>query len=163
MYKAGKARAIGVSNYCESCLQPLLADESTPNPAVNQLQYHVGMGLDPEGIVSYLKANGIELQTYSPLAGGALVKNAVAKSIGAAHNKSAAQVALRWITQREHHVVTSASKKEYMLDDADTFDWDLSEGELAQLDALSCSTNPELCQEHSGTPSWGCTEYSVTV
>merc|ERR1712216_969985 len=75
MYKQGKARAIGVSNYCQSCLAPLIADKTTPVPAVNQLQFHVGMGPDPEGIVSYLRVHSIELQTYSPLAGGALVSN----------------------------------------------------------------------------------------
>jgi len=163
MYKRGKARAIGVSNYCQSCLEPLLADPSTPVPAVNQIQFHVGMGPDPQSLLSYMDAHGIALQTYSPLAGGALVHNEATTAIGAAHNKSAAQIALRWITQRQMQtapgpsIVTNAGKAAYLAEDADIFDWDLTEDEVARLDALTCSTNPELCQEHSGTPSWGCT------
>lgn len=161
MQKMGKAKAIGVSNFCQSCLEPLIAEDSLPNPSVNQLQYHIGMGPDFEGIVSYLAAHSIELQSYSPLASGELVHNNLTKSIGAAHNKSSAQVALRWITQRQHHFVTGASKSQYMMEDADTFEWDLTKGDLAQLDAISCNTNPELCTQHAGTPSWGCTQYSI--
>lgn len=158
MYHAGKARAIGVSNYCQSCLEPLIADESTPTPATDQLQFHAGMGPDPEALVSYLDAHGIALQAYSPLASGALVSNDVATAAGTAHGKSGAQAALRWITQRGASFVTSASSTKHLLDDADVFAWDLSDDEMAAFDALSCDTNPELCTQHSGTPSWGCTE-----
>ena len=66
---AGKARAIGVSNYCASCLEGLGA----PVPAVNQIQVHVGVGADPEGLLSYCKQKGIVVQAYSPLAHGAVV------------------------------------------------------------------------------------------
>jgi 2,5-diketo-D-gluconate reductase A len=158
MYKAGKARAIGVSNYCQSCLEPLIADESTPTPATDQLQFHDGMGQDPEALVSYHDAHGIALQAYSPLASGALVSNDVAVAAGTAHGKSGAQAALRWITQRGGSFVTSASNTKHLADDADVFDWDLSDDEMAAFDALTCDTNPELCTQHSGTPSWGCTE-----
>lgn len=162
MYKQGKARAIGVSNYCQSCLKPLIEDTSTPMPSVNQVQFHIGMGPDPESLLSFLDTHNITLQTYSPLASGALVSNSVTTEIGLAHNKSAAQVSLRWITQRgispSPGIVTSASKPKYLIQDADIFDWDLTADELERLDALTCDTNPELCQQHSGTPSWGCTE-----
>merc|ERR1711894_428121 len=158
MYRAGKARAIGVSNYCQSCLAPLIDDASTPVPMVNQLQFHVGMGPDPESLVSYLATHGIALQAYSPLASGELVKNADTTAVGKAHNKTAAQTALRWITQRAvsppPSFVTSASKAKYIAEDIDAFAWDLSPDEVTQLDALNCDTNPELCQQHSGTPSW---------
>merc|ERR1719414_2929450 len=84
----------------------------------------------------------------------------VTAEIGMAHNKSAAQVSLRWITQRgvlpSPSIVTSASNPKYLIQDADIFDWDLTTEEVARLDALTCDTNPELCQQHSGTPSWGC-------
>merc|ERR1712032_573438 len=161
MYKAGKAKAIGVSNYCQSCLEPLIADLDTPVPAVDQLQFHIGMGPDPEGLPSYLQEHGIELQAYSPLAIGSLVKNTDTVTIGSVHNRSGAQTALRWITQHGAHFVTSASSVKHLAEDADTFGWDLSDSELAQLDSLTCSSNPELCQEHSGTPSWGCTQYDL--
>lgn len=167
MHQAGKARAIGVSNYCQSCLQPLLEDAGTPAPAVNQLQFHVGMGPDPGGLVSFLDAHGIALQAYSPLAGGTLAQNSATVAAGAAHGKTGAQAALRCITQRAAgnttSFVTKASNAKHLVDDSDVFGWDLSAAEVQGLDALSCRTNPELCTEHAGTPSWGCTEAALAV
>jgi len=64
-YNAGGARAIGVSNYCPSCFE-CLADAET-FPMVNQLRFHIGMGPDPEGYVSYCKAHGCVMQVYGPL------------------------------------------------------------------------------------------------
>jgi len=163
MYKAGKARAIGVSNYCESCLEPILADRALVVPAVNQLQFHIGMGYDPEGITSYLSKHGIILQAYSPLASGALIDNVDTVRIGKAHGKNGAQVAYRWITQLGASLVTSASNSKHLAEDADVFEWNLTSSELQQLSALSCESNPELCQEHSGTPSWGCTQFQNAI
>merc|ERR1711871_426993 len=73
----GHIRAIGVSNFCQSCLECLLeADYLTHiRPAVNQLQWHVGMGSDPEGLMSYCAAKGVVVQAYSPLAAGAVVRD----------------------------------------------------------------------------------------
>jgi len=167
MYKAGKARAIGVSNYCQSCLQPLIDDADTPVPATDQVQFHVGMGPNPEGLADFLDEHGIVLQAYSPLASGALVKNNETVAAGAAHGKSGAQAALRWITQRAAgnttSIVTDAASAKHLADDKDIFDWDLSSVEVKALDALNCNTNPELCKEHSGTPSWGCTQAQLVV
>lgn len=159
MYHAGKARAIGVSNYCVSCFAPLL--DQGPVPAVNQMQFHAGMGPNPEEVVSYMAEHNIVLQAYSPLAQGALVSNTVTVAAGTSHNKTGAQVALRWITQHSANFVTSASNAKHLADDADVFDWNLTKDEMGKLDALSCQSNPELCKEHSGTPSWGCTELST--
>ena len=59
-YRAGKARAIGVSNYCPSCFECL--KEASTAPMVNQLQYHVGMGVDPDGQMSFCKQDGCIVQ-----------------------------------------------------------------------------------------------------
>lgn len=167
MYKAGKARAIGVSNYCQSCLLPIIEDADTPVPATDQLQFHVGMGPNPEGLVDFLNKHGIVLQAYSPLAQGALVKTKETVAAGATHGKTGAQVALRWITQlgagNTSSIVTNAASAKHLTDDMDIFNWDLSSAEVKTLDALSCTTNPELCKEHSGTPSWGCTQAQLVV
>jgi len=58
----GYTKALGVSNFCKSSIECLVAGNSTGDvlmPAVNQVQFHVGMGPDPEGIVSYCKSKGI--------------------------------------------------------------------------------------------------------
>ena len=145
--RAGKARAIGVSNYCASCLEGLGA----PVPAVNQIQVHVGTGADPEGLLSYCKQQGIAVQAYSPLAHGAVVSDPLCEEGGAAANRSAAQVGLRWVLDRAPSLVVKASKKEYLLDDLDVFGWALPPAAIAELDA---ATTPQGQQE--GRPSWGC-------
>jgi diketogulonate reductase-like aldo/keto reductase len=59
LYKAGKAKAIGVSNYCVSCFECLIGQPGvTVVPAVNQIQYHVGLGPDPAGILSFGQKHG---------------------------------------------------------------------------------------------------------
>ena len=69
-------------------------------PAVNQIQYHVGMGNDPQDIVSYCKERGVQIQAYSPLGGSGqseLITGDLVTQIGQAHDVSGVQVALRWI------------------------------------------------------------------
>merc|ERR1711990_981265 len=97
-YKAGKAKAIGVSNYCPSSLE-CIAQTATVTPQVNQVKFHVGMGTDPIGLKSYCDAHGIHMQAYSPLGNGGteLITGDLVKSVGANHNKTGAQVSLRWI------------------------------------------------------------------
>lgn len=68
-YKAKKARAIGVSNYCQSSFECILKTANV-TPAVNQIQFHVGMSPDPSGIKSYADQHKIVTQSYSPLGDG---------------------------------------------------------------------------------------------
>lgn len=68
-YKAGKAKAIGVSNYCSYSLDCIL-ETATVVPAVNQLKLHVGMGPDPAGLKTYGESKGIVHMAYSPLGSG---------------------------------------------------------------------------------------------
>ena len=100
-YSQGKARAIGVSNFCESCLKCLMSHPTSHVvPAVNQVQLHVGMGPNPEGLPSYCDNQGIVVQAYSPLASGMVVNDTDCAAVGAEHNKTAAQVGLAWILQQ---------------------------------------------------------------
>jgi len=154
----GKARAIGVSNYCQSCINCLLGkNASTPSgvevevPAVNQIQVHVGMGADPEGLLSYCRQAGIVVQAYSPLAAGAVVSDPLCATVGAGVNKSAAQVGLRWVWQHGSAFVVKASNPAYLLEDTDVFDWGLTTTDMQSLDA---ATSPSGQQD--GRPSWGC-------
>eukprot|EP00729_Bicosta_minor_P011727 gene11727-9852_t len=109
IYKQGKAKAIGVSNYCQSCLECLMGGNTTV-PAVNQFQLHVGMGPDPTGLVSYGKTKGI-------------------------HGKSGAQVALKWLIQKGLSVSTKANSSAYLQEDIDVFDWTLTADEVQELDS----------------------------
>lgn len=149
-YKAGKARAIGVSNYCSYSLDCILATASVV-PAVNQLQLHVGMGPDPAGLKSYTESKGIVHMAYSPLAEGTseLITGELVTSIGAAHNKTGAQVALSWVVQHNSIVAVKSESVKHLSEDVDIFDMTFSEDELSQLDG---ATSP------AGAPSNMCTE-----
>jgi diketogulonate reductase-like aldo/keto reductase len=150
IYAQKKARAIGVSNYCQSCFECLFQN-STIIPAVNQVNYHVGMGDDPIGLVTYLKSKNIVLQAYSPLGDGTseLINGPLVTAIGKAHNKTGAQVSLKWLAQKPVPLVTKADRLDFLEQDIDLFDWQLSPGEVSQLDA---ATSP------AGVPSFMCTK-----
>jgi len=149
MYAQKKARAIGVSNYCQSCFECLLKSAKVV-PMVNQVQYHVGMGVDPIGLKTYLAAKNITMQAYSPLGDGSkdLITGRLVTSIAKAHGKaSGATVALKWLVQSGVPLVTKASDPAYMAEDIDLFGWELTAAEMKQLNE---ATTP------SGTPSFMC-------
>jgi len=149
--RQGRTRAIGVSNYCPSCLDAFQNEDI--QPVVNQIQLHVGMGEDPEGLLRYCEKHSIVVQAYSPLAAGGVVSDPLCSSVGAKYNKTAAEVGLRWIVRRENvAVVVKASSHVYMAQDLGVFDWDLSDKDV---DRLNQATTPKGQQD--GRPSWGCT------
>ena len=147
-YKEGKARAIGVSNFCVSCFE-CLAKTQTVTPMVNQIQFHIGMGADPEGLISYCRNRTIVPQAYSPLGTGSseLLHGNVTTAIGKRHGKSSVQVALKWIQQKDVAVVVKSGNPAHLASDIELFDWDLDAGDIATLDA---KTTP------SGKPSFMC-------
>ena len=148
-YAAGKARAIGVSNYCVSCLKCLF-ETATVRPMVNQLQWHVGMGVDATGLRSYCTSQNVTVQAYSPLGDGSteLIDGTLVSSIAKAHGKtSGATVSLKWLFQSGIPLVTKASDPTYLAEDFDIFDWQLSD---AEMDQLNKATSP------SGKPSFAC-------
>jgi len=150
---AKKTRTIGVSNYCPSSLECIL-QKATIVPAVNQVQYHIGMGTDPISLFSYCKAKNITVQAYSPLGDGTseLITGDLVTGIGANHDKSGAQVSLRWVAQHGVPLSTKATSPKYLTEDLDIFGWSLSDAEMAKLDA---TTKP------AGRPSFICTKESV--
>mmetsp|Transcript_30835 Transcript_30835/g.57825 ORF Transcript_30835/g.57825 Transcript_30835/m.57825 type:complete len:322 (+) Transcript_30835:50-1015(+) len=159
-YKQGKARAIGVSNYCPSCYDCLNSTASVL-PMVNQVQIHLGMGTDPAGFVSYHKARGIQLQAYSVLGNGLshkaspeILEGNVTTSIGKAHNKSSVQVALKWLVAQGIPAVTKSASFEHLKEDLDLWSWDFTAEERKALDAL---------QSPKGSPSFACTSTEVLV
>merc|ERR1711907_80438 len=149
-YKAGKAKAIGVSNYCPSSLECIM-QTATVTPAVNQVQYHVGMGVDPISVKSTSEKYGIHLQAYSPLGNGEsdLITGDLVTGIAAKYDKTGAQVALRWIQENGVSLTTKTTKTSHMQEDLDVFNFELASDEKATLDA---ATSP------SGRPSFVCSK-----
>ena len=143
----GQTRSIGVSNFCQSCLHEL-----SPTPSVNQIQWHVGMGSDPENLISWCRQKGIVVQSYSPLAAGAIVKDPLCLSIGRKYGHSGADVGLRWVVQHENTALVVKSHNPVDMEaDLRVFDWELSASDMAALDH---ATSPHGQQD--GRPSWGC-------
>lgn len=154
-YKAGKAKAIGVSNYCVSSLK-CIAETSTVTPAVNQVKFHVGMGADPEGLKSYGDSKGIVTQAYSPLGDGSseLITGPLVTGIGKAHNMTGAQVSLRWLIETGVPLTTKTTKASHMEQDLGIFGFSLEDTEKSQLDR---ATSP------SGKPSFICMAAATVV
>jgi len=155
IYNQGKARAIGVSHYCQLHLQDILDIKTVPI-SVNQQEWHVGMGSDPHSLVSFCKNNGILYQSFSPLCGDCdskskqeLLTGDLTTTIGVAHGASAAQVALRWLLEAGSPVIPRTTSLDHLKENLNLFGGDswgdgLSATELA---ALNAATSPA-----SGTP-----------
>eukprot|EP00040_Diaphanoeca_grandis_P034868 m.217771 g.217771 ORF g.217771 m.217771 type:complete len:347 (-) comp33245_c0_seq3:2171-3211(-) len=145
MFRQGKTKAIGVSNFCKACLE-CLSKTSTVIPAVNQLQFHVGMGgVDShDSLVAFNTERGTVVQAYSPLGGddhATILGDNTLKVIGVAHNKSTAQIALKWLLQQGFPLTTSTTKQSYMEEDLGVWGWAVSPHELDTLTALNISND----------------------
>jgi len=153
IWKAGKARAIGVAHYCQKHLEDIL-EIATVKISVDREEWHVGMGADPVGLVSFCKQHGISYQSSSPLCGNCklhkeLVTGPLVTSIGKAHNVSGAQVALKWVVQSGSPVTPGSSNPKHLREDLEIFDWTLSETEMAQLNGASsppAADFPAVCK-----------------
>lgn len=142
---AGKARAIGISNFNATVIEALYAAGLRVPPSVNQCGFSVGEhnsshnGRDFETL-NKCKERNITYSAYSPLAGLTDVdvfSNPILKSIGQRHGKSSAQVALRWITQQGVVVVTASDNVSHLKTDLEIFDFTLSEDEMTALRQIS--------------------------
>jgi len=135
LYAAKKVRTIAVSNFNMEQLKCLVASPNTTVPSVNQMPYSVGHGGDT--VVADDGSLGIHVMAYSPLGSGSILSDPLLVKIGAAHKKSTAQVALRWIIQRNVSIATQSTNPKHLVEDASIFDFILGEGEMAQLNAHS--------------------------
>ncbi|WP_322907349.1 aldo/keto reductase [Paenibacillus campi] len=134
LYKDGRIRAIGVSNFQPHHLDDLLADAEV-TPAVNQVEFHPL--LTQNELLDYCVQKGIQVEAWSPLARGKLFDNEVVKTIADKYGKSPAQVLLRWVLDKGVVVLTRSVKPERIADNADIFDFQLTIDEIDQLSALN--------------------------
>ena len=132
-YKQGKVRAIGVSNFQAARFFDF-AHYVDVKPMVNQLQCNVL--IQQKDIEPVLDEFGTRMMAWGPLGGqgvDGIVKNKVLTDIGKSYGKSAAQVALRWLTQRGIVAIPKSSHKERMAQNFDIFDFSLSADEMALI------------------------------
>ena len=129
----GKVKSIGVSNFSIQDLE-LLKTVSDVIPAVNQVEFHPLFN-HPE-LKSYCEENGIALQAYAPLARGAYLKSPLMIEIGKSHQKSPAQVGLRWLVQQGIAVIPKSIHEERLAENSQIFDFVLSDEEMAAITAM---------------------------
>ena len=137
-YRAGKVRAIGVSNFQAGRFFDF-AHYVDIKPMVNQLQCNPLV--QQQGIEPILVEHDTKMMAWGPLGGeGAegVVKNELLASIGKAYGKTAAQVALRWLTQRDIVAIPKSTHVERMLQNLDIFDFTLTDEEMKRIATLNC-------------------------
>jgi 2,5-diketo-D-gluconate reductase A len=132
--QAGIVRDVGVSNYSTGQIDVLVA-ASGELPAVNQIEWSP-FGWSSE-MLAYCREHGIVVQAYSPLTRTERIGEEKVKAVAAAHRKSPAQVVLRWNLQLGVVPVPKANRHEHLLENADVFDFELSDAEMEELGALN--------------------------
>lgn len=135
LHRAGRIRAIGVSNfYPDRLVDFVLHNEIVP--AVNQIEIHPFHSQDDAQKV--LQEYGVQPEAWGPFAEGKndLFTNPVLESIGNKHGKSVAQVVLRWLTQRGVVAIPKSVRKARMAENFAVFDFDLDQDDLTAIAAL---------------------------
>jgi diketogulonate reductase-like aldo/keto reductase len=138
----GKLRAIGVSNFMVEHLDRLLASASVV-PAVNQIEQHPYF--QQADVQAFGEQHGILAQAWSPIGGitfyrdsghTSTLEDQVIGEIAGAHDKSPAQVMLRWGLQHGRSVIPKSTKPQRIAENLDVFDFELTDDQMAAIDGL---------------------------
>lgn len=135
LYEEGKIKAIGVCNFSPDRLVDLSIN-SKIKPAINQIETHpFCQQVEPHKI---LKEEHIQHQSWGPFAEGrdGIFENELLKNIGIKYNKSIAQVALRWLIQREIMVIPKSVNSKRIIENVDVFDFELSVEDMSNIETL---------------------------
>lgn len=129
----GKAKAIGVSNFTSDLLDEAL--DHAPSIAVNQVEMHVYH--QQHELLEYCKENDILLTAYSPLSRGRVADDPLLQEIGEKYDKTAAQVALRWLVQQENVIaIPKAIPEELQQENLDALSFELSEHDMDEISGI---------------------------
>jgi diketogulonate reductase-like aldo/keto reductase len=145
LYKEGRVRAIGVSNFQPDRLIDLIIHNEVV-PAVNQVETHpFHQQLDTH---QFMVDNNVQIESWGPFAEGKndLFHNDLLRSIGAKYNKSIAQVVLRWLTQWGVVAIPKSIRKERMEENFDSLDFTLSQSDMDAIASLD--TKASLFFDH---------------
>ncbi|WP_420489301.1 aldo/keto reductase [Neobacillus niacini] len=134
LYRDGRVRAIGVSNFHVHHLEDLLSHAEI-KPMVNQIEYHPH--LTQKEVHDFCKKEGIQLEAWSPLKQGVLLTDPTINEIAEKHNKSAAQIILRWDLQNEVVTIPKSTNENRIIENADIFDFELTPEEMQRINDLN--------------------------
>jgi Aldo/keto reductases, related to diketogulonate reductase len=150
LYKSGKIKAIGVSNFQPDRVMDLITFNEIA-PAVNQIETHpFNQQIESQ---KFLIENKVQIESWGPFAEGKnnLFQNELLLSIATKYKKSIAQVVLRWLTQRGVVAIPKSVKKERIKENFNIFDFELGSEDMALIASLDMKTsqffdhrNPEI-------------------
>lgn len=133
IYRAGKARAIGVSNFLPQHLEPLLKTAEIV-PMVNQIEFRPGY---PQiECAEWCLARGIVPEAWRPLGAGAALNGELMTELSAKYGKSAAQICLRWVLQHGLAPLVKSANPVRMRENLDVYDFELSKEDMDRIDVL---------------------------
>jgi diketogulonate reductase-like aldo/keto reductase len=140
LYRQGKIRAIGVSNFQPDRIMDLMIHNQI-TPAVNQIEvnpFHQQIETQ-----NFLQSNSVTVEAWAPFAEGRnnIFQNEILLSIAAKHNKSVAQVILRWVVQRGIIALAKSTRKERMMENINVLDFELSTEDMAVIVTLDIKTS----------------------
>ena len=133
LHRDGRVRSIGVSNFTEAHLERLL-DSATETPVVNQVE--VQPWLQQDALIAFNAANGIQTEAWSPLGRGRVLDDPTIARIAAKHERSSAQIVLRWHVQRGLLVIPKSNSLERIRENSRVFDFELDAADLSEIAGL---------------------------
>jgi diketogulonate reductase-like aldo/keto reductase len=134
IYKTGKVRAIGVSNFHVHHLEDILADAEVV-PAIDQVELHPY--LSQVELRDYTRSKGIQIEAWSPLGQGVVLKDPIIDSISAKYGKTPAQIVLRWNLQSGIVTIPKSIQEPRIIENANIFDFELSTDDIETIDGLN--------------------------
>jgi len=145
LYKEGRIKAIGVSNFHPDRLMDLMVHNEIV-PAVNQIETHPFHQQNETQL--FLQEHKVQIESWGPFAEGKnnIFHNEILSSIGKKYNKTIAQVILRWLTQRSVVAIPKSVRKERMEENFNIFDFNLDEGDMNEIKKLD--TKASLFFDH---------------
>jgi 2,5-diketo-D-gluconate reductase A len=140
LYKSGKVKAIGVSNFQPDRVMDLITFNEIV-PAVNQIETHpFNQQIETQNL---LVENKVQIESWGPFAEGKnnIFQNELLAAIGMKYNKTIAQVILRWLIQRDVVAIPKSVKKERMKENFEIFDFELKAADMESIKALDTKTS----------------------
>jgi diketogulonate reductase-like aldo/keto reductase len=153
LYQQGKVRAIGVSNFPPDRIMDLMIHNQI-TPAVNQIEVNpFQQQIDTQ---KFLQDNSVQVEAWAPFAEGRnnIFQNGILLSIAAKHQKSVAQVILRWLVQRGIIALSKSIRNERMIENISVFDFELSAEDVAAMTTLDTKTSSFFDHRNPDMVKW---------
>ncbi|MDP4183833.1 MAG: aldo/keto reductase [Bacteroidota bacterium] len=162
LYREGKIRAIGVSNFQSDRLMDLMIHNEI-TPAVNQIETHPFC--QQIETAKFLQENKVQIESWGPFAEGRndIFKNELLVSIAGKYKKSVAQIILRWLTQRDVVAIPKSVHKERMIENFNIFDFELSTEDMEAIVTLDTKASCFLDHRDPEIVKWlGTVKYDIS-